>query len=140
MMAVALGVGYSTGISLLFLMLVAAGSSTLSGLHSCHPCIRIDAKSKVVQNPPVCSCHRMVQNNFTASLLACQEVAAPMEGGAAEETTLLTGPIQGDVVTINQRSLDLMLLQVGCSPGGAPLCCMHACHPSVTFLPIPCQA
>lgn len=35
-----------------------------------------------------------------------------MEGGAAEETTLLTGPIQGDVVTINQKALDLMLLQV----------------------------
>ncbi|KAL3137829.1 hypothetical protein ABBQ38_005084 [Trebouxia sp. C0009 RCD-2024] len=40
-----------------------------------------------------------------------QEVATPMEGGAAEETTLLTGPIQGDVVTINQKALDLMLLQ-----------------------------
>ena len=35
-----------------------------------------------------------------------------MEGGAAEETTLLTGPIQGDVVTINQKALDLELLQV----------------------------
>ena len=58
---------------------------------------------------------------FPPSLLAFQEVAAPVESGAAEETTLLTGPIQGDVVTINQRSLDLMLLQVGRSPNGAPL-------------------
>ena len=41
-----------------------------------------------------------------------QEVAAPVEDGVAEETTLLTGPIQGDVVTINQKPLDLMLLQV----------------------------
>lgn len=48
-------------------------------------------------------------NNY----LFWQEVAAPVEGGVAEETTLLTGPIQGDVVTINQKSLDLMLLQVG---------------------------
>lgn len=41
-----------------------------------------------------------------------QEVATPVEDGASEQTTLLTGPIQGDVVTINQRALDLMLLQV----------------------------
>lgn len=60
-----------------------------------------------------------------------------MEGGAAEETTLLTGPIQGDVVTINQRSLDLMLLEVG-RPPSLHLCavCSHA-----TFLssPWPCH-
>ena len=41
-----------------------------------------------------------------------QEVAAPMEDGASEQTTLLTGPIQGDVVTINQRPLDVRLLKV----------------------------
>lgn len=35
-----------------------------------------------------------------------------MEGGGCEEPTLLTGPIQGDVVTINQQCLDLKLLQV----------------------------
>ena len=41
-----------------------------------------------------------------------QEVAAPVEDGASEQTTLLTGPIQGDVVTINQRPLDIRLLKV----------------------------
>lgn len=56
--------------------------------------------------------------------LFLQEVATPVEGGAAEETTLLTGPIQGDVVTINQKPLDLMLLQVA----AASLCCVKE-HP-----------
>ena len=36
----------------------------------------------------------------------------PEDDLASEQTTLLTGPIQGDVVTINQKPLDLMLLQV----------------------------
>ncbi|KAA6423212.1 hypothetical protein WJX79_007050 [Trebouxia sp. C0005] len=43
--------------------------------------------------------------------LKVQEVAAPVEDGASEQTTLLTGPIQGDVVTINQRPLDIRLLK-----------------------------
>lgn len=40
-----------------------------------------------------------------------QETSAPVDDIASEQTTLLTGPIQGDVVTINQKPLDLMLLQ-----------------------------
>ena len=88
-----------------------------------------------------CHCHLFLAlprgsgyKAFAPSLLAFQEVAAPVESGAAEETTLLTGPIQGDVVTINQKPLDLMLLRVGHSPSIAPLCCMQTRHVSVIFL------
>ena len=56
-----------------------------------------------------------------------QEVSAPVEDGVSEETTLLTGPIQGDVVTINQRALDLMLLQVEVTPVVCPSCCSPLC-------------
>ena len=44
--------------------------------------------------------------------MCLQETAVPEDDVASEQTTLLTGPIQGDVVTINQKPLDLMLLQV----------------------------
>ena len=54
-----------------------------------------------------------------------QEVAAPVEDGVAEETTLLTGPIQGDVVTINQKPMDLMLLQVSCHIDPTPASQTH---------------
>jgi len=58
-----------------------------------------------------------------------QEVAAPMEDGASEQTTLLTGPIQGDVVTINQRPLDIRLLQV---PLSHMPCLAAACQSSLS--------
>ncbi len=58
-----------------------------------------------------------------------QEVVAPVEDGASEQTTLLTGPIQGDVVTINQKPLDIRLLQVYLSLNS---CLAAACQSSLS--------
>jgi len=52
-----------------------------------------------------------------------------VEDGASEQTTLLTGPIQGDVVTINQRPLDIRLLKVPLSHSS---CLAAACQSSLS--------